>query len=310
MNLYQLILDPTFRSVLIGTALVGAVSGAIGCFACLRRQSLVGDVIAHSSLFGVMVFFLGSYLLTGTGSKSLLILVPGAIVAGILALWVNKQLLNQSRVRPDSSLGVMLAVFFGGGIFLLRWLQRTSPPIPGQRGLEGYLFGEAALMTRADLAMIGLLAVLALLLLVTFWKELKVLAVDPEFAGTVVSGVRWLELLLIVLLVVGIVIGIQSIGVVLMIAMLVTPAAAARQWTRSLGAMVGLAALIGGLSAGAGSTISATVGKMPTGPVIVLCCVTVFFLSILLAPGRGVLVRGRPPGHPVRASGQRRGGAA
>ena len=137
MTWLELLSDPTFRTVLMGTVAIGAVTGALGCFAYLRRQSLVGDVIAHSSLCGVMVFFLISYWMTGQGSKSLFVLVPGAAFSGILSLWICQWLVRNRAVREDSALGVMLAVFFGTGILLLRCVQNSSPPVPGHRGLEG-----------------------------------------------------------------------------------------------------------------------------------------------------------------------------
>ena len=108
--LLDLLSDHTFRTVLIGTMSIGAVSGAIGCFAYLRRQSLVGDVVSHSSLLGVMLFFLASYWLTGEGSKSLFVLIPGAMVAGIVALWLTRFIVSNTSVRDDSGLGVMLAL--------------------------------------------------------------------------------------------------------------------------------------------------------------------------------------------------------
>ena len=135
MIVWELLGDPTFRTVLLGTMGIGAVSGSVGCFAYLRRQSLVGDVVAHSSLLGIMVFFLISYWLTGEGSKSLFVLIPGAMLAGILALALSQWIVDRTSVREDSGLGVMLAIFFGTGILLLRWVQKTNPPIPGRRGL-------------------------------------------------------------------------------------------------------------------------------------------------------------------------------
>lgn len=290
MELFDILTDPTFRTVFLGTSAIGAVSGALGCFAYLRRQSLIGDVIAHSSLFGVMLFFLLSYWITGTGSKSMFLLVPGAIVAGVVALGLNQLLVKYTSVRKDSSLGVMLALFFGGGIVLLKWTQSVQPTIPGQRGLESYLFGMAAAMTRSDLYMIGIIGVASILVLLLFWKELKAYTFDTLFSRTVGFKAAALDTILIVLLVNGIVIGIQCIGVVLMIAMLVTPAAAARQWTRSLGSMVSLAAIFGAISGALGTWISASFENMPTGPVIVLTSASIFVVSILFAPGRGVLM--------------------
>ena len=289
--LLDLLSDHTFRTVLIGTMSIGAVSGAIGCFAYLRRQSLVGDVVSHSSLLGVMLFFLASYWLTGEGSKSLFVLIPGAMVAGIVALWLTRFIVSNTSVRDDSGLGVMLAIFFGTGILLLRWVQKTTPPIPGRRGLQDYLFGMAASMTQSDLLMIGIIGVASIAVMLLFWKELKVFTFDPQLAQSLGFRAKLLDVLLIAILVNGIVIGIQCIGVVLMIAMLVAPAAAARQWTRTLGPMVALAAVIGAFCGAVGSVASAELSNIPTGPVIVLTGVFIFLVSLLFSPSRGVLIR-------------------
>ncbi len=289
--LLDLLSDHTFRTVLIGTMSIGAVSGAIGCFAYLRRQSLVGDVVSHSSLLGVMLFFLASYWLTGEGSKSLFVLIPGAMVAGIVALWLTRFIVSNTSVRDDSGLGVMLAIFFGTGILLLRWVQKTTPPIPGRRGLQDYLFGMAASMTQSDLVMIGIIGVASIAVMLLFWKELKVFTFDPQLAQSLGFRTKLLDVLLIAILVNGIVIGIQCIGVVLMIAMLVAPAAAARQWTRTLGPMVALAAVIGAFCGAVGSVASAELSNIPTGPVIVLTGVFIFLVSLLFSPSRGVLIR-------------------
>ena len=291
MNWLELLSDHTFRTVLLGTVSIGAVSGAIGCFAYLRRQSLVGDVISHSSLLGVMLFFLASFWITGEGTKSLFVLIPGAMVSGVAALWLTQLLVTKTNVRDDSALGVMLAIFFGTGVMLLRSIQKATPPIPGRRGLEDYLFGMAASMTQADLIMIGIVGGATLLLMLLFWKELKLFSLDPVLAQSLGFQTRWLDLILIALLVNGIVIGIQCIGVVLMVAMLVTPAAAARQWTRTLGPMVLLAACIGAVCGSVGSFVSATVSNIPTGPVVVLTGVLIFAVSIVFSPSRGILSR-------------------
>ena len=115
MIFWELLGDHTFRTVLLGTMGIGAVSGSVGCFAYLRRQSLVGDVVAHSSLLGIVLFFLISYWLTGEGSKSLFVLIPGAMLAGVLALGLSQWIVSRTSVRADSGLGVMLAIFFRHG---------------------------------------------------------------------------------------------------------------------------------------------------------------------------------------------------
>lgn len=283
--------DYTLRTVCLGTATIGAVSGALGCFACLRRQSLIGDVVSHSSLLGIVACFLLSYWITGQGSKSLLVLIPGAILAGTAALLLTRTITRRTRLKEDAGLGVMLAIFFGSGILLLRWVQRRQPNIPGRAGLEDYLFGMAAAMGRADLWMIGTLGAVALGVLILLWKEFKVYTFDPLFAHGLGMRTRLLDDLLLVTLVLGIVIGIQAVGVVLMIALLITPASAARQWTRHLGPMVLLAAGFGAFCGAAGSVASALSTGLPTGPLIVLAATGVFMVSIVFAPRRGLIAK-------------------
>lgn len=289
--MFELFADHTFRTVFLGTASIGAVSGAIGCFAYLRRQSLIGDVVAHSSLLGIMLFFLASYLVTGQGSKSLMVLIPGALLAGIASLMLTRWILAQTRLKPDSALGVMLAIFFGSGILLLRWTQRATPNIPGKRGLEDYLFGMAAAMTRSDLWMIGILGVGSILVMVLMWKEFKLFTFDPVFAQSTGLKTNGIDTMMLLMMVVGIVIGIQSVGVVLMIALLITPASSARQWTGNLGSMVLLAAIFGAICGGLGSLLSASFSNLPTGPVIVLVATALFTVSLTFAPDRGLIAR-------------------
>lgn len=290
--LTDLLTDYTFRTVLLGTSVIGATSGAIGCFAYLRRQSLIGDVVSHSTLFGIMSFFLISYWITGAGSKSLWVLIPGALTAGTCALLLTRVLFNRTKLKEDSSLGVMLAIFFGSGVLLLRWVQRASDPsIPGKRGLNDYLFGMAAAMTKDDLWMIGGLAFSSMIIVWLCWKEFKVFIFDPVFTRSIGYRTTLIDNLLLVNLVISIVIGIQAVGVVLMIALLITPASAARQWTKSLGGMVMLSSVIGIFSCTLGCLVSASYSHLPTGPVIVITATVIFIFSLLFAPKRGIVAR-------------------
>ncbi|MCP4192669.1 MAG: metal ABC transporter permease [Planctomycetaceae bacterium] len=291
--MFELLSDYTVQIVVLGSAVTGATSGALGCFAYLRRQSLVGDVISHSSLLGIVGFFWLWFLLTGDGNKSLWVLIPGAMVAAIGAMILTQWITKSTKIKPDASLGVMLAIFFGSGLTLLRWIQRSANPIPGQAGLEDYLFGMAAATTLADLWMIGMLTIISSLCLFVCWSRLKLLTFDPQYAAGLGLSVGIWELLLLSLLVIGIVIGLQIVGVVLMVALLIAPASAARQWTHSLGKMVLLAALIGAVCAASGALASSVKTGIPTGPAIVVFLMFVVLVSVLFAPGRGALSRRR-----------------
>lgn len=279
----ELFTDYTLRTVVLGAAALGLVSGALGSFAVLRRQSLLGDAISHAALPGIAIAFLL------TGSKTPLVLMLGAAIAGWVATLIVMGVTETSRVKYDSVLGLMLSVFFGFGLVLLTFIQRM--PGANQAGLDTFLFGQAAALVQRDVVTMGVLGLLVLLVLAFFWKEFKLLSFDPEFARTLGFPVRRLDIVLTTLLVVAIVIGLQMVGVVLMSAMIVAPAAAARQWTDRLGVMVGLAAAFGALSGVSGALLSSTTANLPTGPTIVLCVGVVVVVSLLLAPHRGLAWR-------------------
>ena len=228
----------------------------------------------------------------GRGSKAFLVLIPGALVAGVAALLLTRAITTRTRVKEDAALGVMLAVFFGTGILLLRFVQR-SPHISGHAGLEDYVFGLAAALTKGDLLLIAVLAALAIGTMVLLWGVLKLHTFDSAFAQSMGFDSTRVDTILLVLQVTGIVIGIHAVGVVLMIALLVTPASAARQWTRSLRGMVLLSAAFGAISGAVGSVLSALYRGAPTGPMIVLVATAIFVVSVLFAPERGVVARYR-----------------
>lgn len=278
---HDLFFDYTLRTVAIGTALIGIVSGALGSFALLRRQSLLGDAISHAALPGVVIAFLL------TRSKTSLVLILGALLAGWLATLLVLAIVRHTRIKEDSALGLALSVFFGFGLMLLALTQRL--PDARQAGLDRFLFGQAAALLQRDVVTMGIIGVAALALIALFWKEFKLLSFDLEYAGSLGYPTRFLDILLTTLLVVAVVIGLQAVGVILMSAMVVAPAAAARQWTNRLGVMVVLAALFGAISGVSGAVVSSLAPGLATGPVIVLIISALTFISMLFAPNRGLI---------------------
>ncbi len=289
----DLFADYTLRLVAVGSAVLGATSGVLGSFAYLRRQSLLGDAVSHAALPGIALAFML------TGSKAPLVLMLGAALAGWLGTLVMRGIVARSRVPFDSALGIVLAVFFGLGLVLLTAIQKQ--PNAAQAGLDSFLFGQAASLLRRDVITMSVLGFLALLFVAALWKEFKVLSFDPDFAASIGLPVRRLDGLLTLLLVVAIVIGLQTVGVVLMSAMIVAPAAAARQWSRRLAPMALIAASIGVFAGVAGSIASSVVPRLPTGPTIVLILSAVVLISLFLAPQRGLLWRWVRLGHLRRA---------
>ena len=277
----DLLYDYTLRTVALGAAALGATSGALGSFAVLRKQSLLGDAISHAALPGIALAFLL------TGSKATPVLVAGAAVAGWVGTLAVMKITGATRVKEDSALGIVLAVFFGVGLVLLTYVQKR--PDASQAGLDRFLFGQAATLLHRDVLLISGVGGVAVLGAALFWKEFKLLTFDPDYGASLGIPMRAVDVLLTTLLVLSIVIGLQTVGVVLMSAMVVAPAAAARQWTDRMGRMVALAALFGALAGVSGAVLSSLTEHLPTGPTIVLCMTTLVVVSLLFAPNRGVL---------------------
>lgn len=277
-NYYTLII------VAIGAALLGAVSGALGSYAVLRRQSLLGDAISHAALPGIACAFLL------TGSKTPLILVLGAAIAGWIGTLIILSIVRLTRIKYDSALALVLSTFFGFGLVLLTFIQRTGNA--NQAGLDTFIFGQAATLLKRDVLTIGILGGVALVIVFILWKELKLLIFDEGFAASIGFPIRTLDILLTSLLVIAIVLGLQAVGAVLMSAMIVAPAAAARQWTNKLNIMVVLAAGFGACAGVCGTIISSGVTDIPTGPMIILCAAFFVGISIAFAPKRGLIWNG------------------
>jgi manganese/zinc/iron transport system permease protein len=282
--LYDLLFDYTLRTVALGAGTLGIVAGALGTYAVLRRQSLLGDAISHAALPGIVLAFIL------TGMKSTLVLVLGAALAGWLGTLVVMIVVRHSRLPEDSALGIVLSVFFGAGLVLLTYVQKL--PDASQAGLDRFLFGQAATMLQRDVIVIAALGAIALLAVFAFWKEFKLLSFDPEFGASLGMPMRTIDILLTTFLVIAIVIGLQTVGVVLMSAMVIAPAAAARQWTNSLSVMVLLSALFGAAAGVTGAVISASASHVPTGPTIVLAATTLVLVSMAIAPERGLVWAG------------------
>lgn len=275
--------DFTLRTVALGSATLGLISGAMGTFAVLRRQSLLGDAVAHAALPGIALAFLL------TGARAPVVLLLGAALAGWAATMVVLAILRTTRLSQDTALGIVLSVFFGFGLVLLTYLQKH--PSARQAGLDRFLFGQASALLPKDVLAMAAVGAVILGCLALFWKEFKLVSFDPDLARTLGLPTRRLEILLTSLLVVAIVLGLQAVGVVLMSAMVVAPAAAARQWTDRLGLMVVLAGGFGALAGLAGAAVSGTAARVPTGPAVVLAVSAIALTSLLLAPNRGLLWR-------------------
>lgn len=273
----------TVRVVALGGAVLGMISAVLGCFAVLRRESLMGDVLSHAALPGVATAF----LLAG---RELSLLLAGAGIASWLALRFVAAVLRTTRIKQDTAMGIALATWFAAGIALLTYIQ--SIPDASQAGLDNFIFGQAAAIIESDVALASAVSVAVLTVLLLFWKEFKLVTFDPEFASVNGFRVGFINTLLSTLIVAAIVLGLQLAGVILMVGILIAPAISARQWTHKLGQMVMLSAVFGAFSGGVGAVISAINSDIPTGPMIIIVAFALVILSIAFAPGRGLVWSG------------------
>lgn len=279
--LRDVVFDYTLRNVALGSALLGIVGGVLGSFAVLRRQGLLGDALAHTALPGICLAFML------TGLRTPLVLMAGAAFTGWIGTLIIIKVVRDTRISEDSALGIVLSVFFGIGIVLLTRIQQSNNA--NQAGLDRYLFGQAATLVQSNVITMAVLGGAALLCVALLFKEFKLLSFDPEFAASIGFPVGKLNVLLTSLIVIAVVIGLQTVGVVLMAAMLVGPAAAARQWTNRLSVMLGLSALFGAAAGVSGAMISVTASRLPTGPMVILCMTAIVIVSLLFAPERGMV---------------------
>ena len=275
--------DYTLRTITLGTAILGAVTGMLGSFAVLRKQSLLGDAISHAALPGIAIAFLI------TGSKDTNVLLIGALISGLLGTFWIRGITTKTHLKSDTALGLILSVFFGFGMLLLTFIQKQ--PNANQAGLDKYLFGQAATLVESDVWLMSIVTASCLVVLLLFWKEFKILLFDKDYAHTLGFNTKFIDILITSFIVLAIVLGLQTVGVVLMSAMLLAPAAAARQWTNSLSLMVLLAAILGASAGVLGTAISSTQNNLSTGPVIVLVASVFVLFSFIFSPKRGLLFK-------------------
>ncbi len=272
--------------VLLGATALGIAAGTVGTFMVLRRRALVSDALSHATLPGLALGFLAGVAL-GIEGRSLPMLLLGAAVTGVLAVLAIQAIARWTRLPEDAAIGAVLSVFFGVGVVLLSVVQGL--PTAGAAGLKTFLFGQTAAMSAAEATALAALAVVAAAAVGVLFKELRLVAFDEGFARVQGWPAGRIDLMLMGLVTLVTVIGLQTVGLVLIIALLITPAAAARFWTERLERMTGIAAGIGGLSGGIGAALSAALPDMPAGAVIVLVATTFFLASLLFGTARGLI---------------------
>ncbi len=301
-SIFQYFTDPVLRGPTIGCMLMSLSAALVGVLVFLRRESLIGESLSHSAYPGIM---LGCFALAGMSDSPdetvTIWILTGAFVTSILGLWAIHWLERSFKIRSDSALCFILALFFGIGLTMASHLQSIEPSL--YRKAQAYLYGQAATMTDFHIVLYGTLALATVITLAFFKNPLRLLLFDRAYAQTIGMNVWAFDQLVFSLVILAVIIGMRSVGVVLMSAMLIAPAAAARQYTHKMSSMLVLAGIFGALSGFLGNYLSVEfsyaflknasggISSFPTGPSVVVMATLICIVSLLIAPERGLLRR-------------------
>jgi manganese/zinc/iron transport system permease protein len=277
--------DYNTRVVIIGTTLLGLAAGLVGTFLILRKRALLSDTLSHATLPGIaLTFILITYL--GGDGKNLIALITGAAAFSVLGTISVILVQKYSRLKDDAALGIVLSVYFGFGIALLGLATRMESGTAA--GLSSFIYGKTASMLFFDAVLIGATALGSAIVCIILFKEFSLICFDYSYAATQGWPVVRLDFLMMALVVVVTVIGLQAVGLILVVALLIIPASAARFWTHSLKKLLILSGLFGALSGLLGSTFSALMANLPAGAVIVIMAAVVFIISLAFGSASGL----------------------
>lgn len=275
--------DPSLRYALIGSIMLGLSCGLLGSFLVVRRMALVGDTLSHAVLPGVAIGFLWNM------TKDPLPIFIGAVLAGLAGTAMVTAITKTTRIKADTALGLVLASFFAVGVCMVTMIQRL--PTGDKSGLDKFFFGQVAALGADDIILMSSVTGVAVVLVTLFYKELLLVSFDMGFARSSGLPVAWVHHALMLLLAAATVIALQAVGVVLVSAMLITPAAAAYLLTDRMHRMLLLASTFGVVAGVVGAFLSFVGRSLPTGPLMVIGASTVFGAAYFFAPRHGVVAR-------------------
>jgi len=267
-----MIISFTLLKILCGTILVGSVSSTVGCFLLLQKKSLLGDTLAHATLPGIALVFLF------TLKKNIVFLLLGASATSLISSLLIEWIAQKTTLKNDAILGVVLSFMFGLGIMILSIIQKY--PVAQQAGINTFLLGNASTLLLGDLYVIFALGLIVYASLYFFWKEFLILTFDQEHAENMQLSTNKIQTVFTIVTILTILIGLQTVGIVLMSALLIAPAAAAQQWTNKISSMILLSAGLSIFATVTGSLISFHIPQTPTGPAIVIIITMIAFASI------------------------------
>lgn len=282
-DLSYLLNDYTFQMVALGTGILGITSGIVGTYVTLRQESLLGDALSHAALPGIAIAFMLIQV------KVTALLLVGAVITGLIATVLMQVFSQKTVLKLDSAMALTLSTFFGLGLVLMTYIQRQANA--NQAGLSNFIFGQASAMLNSDVQLIVGVNLFILLIITILWHPFKLMTFDMIFAKTVYSNLSVYQFVLSLLIVMTIMIGLESVGVILISSLLIGPSITARQWSDNLLPVMLLSGMIGGLSGVIGTLISSLALRIPTGPAIVVVLSLFLFASLLFAPNKGLIAR-------------------
>ena len=275
--------EPNVKVVFWGSLVLCSISGLVGTFTLLRKRSLIGDVISHSVLPGIaLAFIIGE-------QKNPVYLIIGAAITGWISTHLVDYITKHSKIKNDTAIALILSVFFGIGILLLTHIQHSGNA--AQSGLDQFIFGRASAMNMNDVWLFSIVGIVITLLTIIFFRGFTLLSFDESYSESIGFPNEILRLLLSITTVITVAMGVQAVGVVLMSALLITPAAAARFWTNKIAFLAILAVIFSGVAGVLGSAISYTYNGMPTGPWIVVVVSVFAIVSSIIGRRNGLAKR-------------------
>lgn len=282
-DLSYLLSDYTFQMVALGTGILGITSGIVGTYVTLRQESLLGDALSHAALPGIAIAFMLIQV------KVTALLLVGAVITGLIATVLMQVFSQKTVLKLDSAMALTLSTFFGLGLVLMTYIQRQANA--NQAGLSNFIFGQASAMLNSDVQLIVGVSLFILAIITILWRPFKLMTFDMIFAKTLYSNLSVYQFVLSLLIVMTIMIGLESVGVILISSLLIGPSITARQWFDNLLLVMLLSGMIGGLSGVIGTLISSLALRIPTGPAIVVVLSLFLFASLLFAPNKGLIAR-------------------
>lgn len=262
---------PFMQRGLIAALIVGVLCSIVGCYVVLRGMAFLGDAVAHAILPGVAI----AYLLNGS-------LTLGALIASILVALGIGELTRQGNIKEDSAIGILFTAALALGVAMISSIRTYAVD------LSHILFGNILGISQNDILLTAGLSLVVLAAIVIFYRPFLVISFDPVLAATLRIPIRKLNNLLLILIALTIVISLQTVGIGLVAAMLVTPPSTAFLLTKRLGPMMGISSLIGVLASVTGLYLSFYL-NIASGAAIVLSATVIFILVFLFAPGKGLL---------------------